>query len=128
MRDLLAVVLASSVAALAACGGDDGDDGEDPPCVCDAAPAPDSALGEGGQGIGEFCDILPEGGPSCGSGLSCCDDNVCRLDSDCPGAGGFLPCDEGADCPNSFLCCQIPSMTFCTKQSACNAYGGVVIP
>ena len=82
----------------------------------------------GGAGAGQFCDTLPDHTPVCQSDLMCCADHVCRLPSDCSGGPGYVPCDEGSDCPSSFICCRIPSMTFCTKHSACSAYGGEEIP
>ena len=42
------------------------------------------------------------------------------------GAPGFVPCDESSDCNN--ICCETASMTFCTKPSACDAYGGTELP
>ena len=123
------------LALLGACGGDDDDD--------DAGPTPgiDSALDDidagaepdadgspaGGQDIGQFCETLPDnGGPFCAADLDCCDDNVCREPTDCAGAPGFVPCDESSDCSN--ICCETDSMTFCTKPSACDAYGGEELP
>ena len=120
---------------LVACGGDDDDE--------DAGPLPgiDSAVSDidggddpgidgspaGGQEIGQFCETLPDnGGPFCSAELDCCDDNVCREPTDCPGAPGFVPCDEASDCNN--VCCETDSMTFCTKPSACDAYGGTELP
>ena len=114
-------------------GGDDSDDGGGPSdaaildgaAAADAPPAPDSGSG-GTQGIGQFCDTLPEGGPDCMDGLSCCN-NVCREPADCEGGDGYLPCDEAADCQGK-VCCQTPQMTFCTKSSSCDSYGGTELP
>jgi hypothetical protein len=108
---------------LSGCGGDgDGDGGGG---VIDAAGAPDAA----GVGLGHFCNTLPDGGPECAPDLTCCPDNsTCTLPDDCSGSPGFIPCDTGADCTSSKICCQTDSMTFCTKPSTCNAYGGTEIP
>lgn len=113
-------------------GGDDGS--EDAVGSIDAAAAvdaagssPDGAPG-GTQQLGQFCEILEGGGPYCASDLSCCDnENICREPADCQGSGGFIPCTQGSDCHNG-VCCEIPSMTFCTKRSACSAYDGTEIP
>jgi hypothetical protein len=61
------------------------------------------------------------------AGLECCADKVCRFDGDCSGSSGFIPCTCTDDCNNSFLCCEIPEQTFCTKRSACDMYGGTEI-
>ena len=136
LMTIAAGALALSLTVSAGCGDDDGGGpgldaaiadaggggGSDAASSADAAPA-------GGQGLGQFCNTLPDGGPACMPALSCCGDTLtCREPDDCSGAPGFLPCDEGADCPSSKLCCATSSMTFCTKQSACSAYGGTVLP
>lgn len=130
---IVAVLL---VIAPVGCGDDDGGDGGDPD-VADAATTPgtDSSVPgqpdagpSGTQGRNQFCEILQDGGPFCEAALDCCDDKVCRDPTDCPGSPGFIPCDKKADCPNNDVCCQIPSMTFCTKPSACNDYNGTELP
>jgi hypothetical protein len=131
------MVMRTAVLVLALCGACGGDD--DGPDAGD--PGIDSALNEidggddpdidgapaGGQGPGDFCETLPDnGGPFCAADLDCCNDNVCREPTDCPGAPGFVPCDEASDCNN--VCCETDTMTFCTKPSACDDYGGEELP
>ncbi len=122
---------------LSGCGGDgggpidaagdgDGDgDGDGGGGTIDAAGPPDAA----GVGLGGFCNTQPDGGPACQPDLHCCELNLtCTLPEDCSGGPGFLPCDEGADCTSSKICCQTDTQTFCTKPSTCNSYGGTEIP
>jgi hypothetical protein len=124
-----------SILLLAACGGDDDDEDAGPTPGIDSAPGEFDAGDEsdidgapaGGQQIGQFCETLPDnGGPFCAADLDCCSDNVCREPTDCAGAPGFVPCDESSDCNN--ICCETDTMTFCTKPSACDAYGGEALP
>jgi len=118
------------------CDDDGGDRNEgtgsiDAAASVDAAviPAPDAASSGGMQQLGEFCEILQEGGPYCAADLACCDnENVCREPNDCQAAGGYLSCTQGSDCNGGKICCDIPSMRFCTKRSACAGYGGTEIP
>ena len=118
-----------------ACGGDDGGppvtdapagQGDGPPGGQIDAGWIDAA--GGGAGAGQFCNTLPDMTPMCQADLMCCADHVCRLPTDCAGGPGYLVCDEGSDCPGGLICCEIPQMTFCTKRSACAAYGGDEIP
>jgi hypothetical protein len=63
------------------------------------------------------------------AGLDCCNATLtCREPDDCGGAPGFLPCTTTGDCPTSKLCCDVDGTRFCTKQSACDAYGGTEVP
>jgi hypothetical protein len=133
-RLMTAMGFSMLLAMSTACGGDDEGDGTDP--VVDSGPsAADGATdaidgaptGGGTQEIGQFCDTLPEGGPSCVDGLSCCADNVCREPDDCAGSSGYVPCTQASDCGGK-VCCETPSMTFCTKKSACTSYGGTELP
>jgi hypothetical protein len=112
-------------------GNTDGNGSIDAAAEADAptTPVPDAAPAGGTQQLGEFCEILQEGGPHCASGLDCCDDEkVCREPGDCQGSPGYLACTDGSGCHGGLLCCDIPSMRFCTKRSACADYGGTEIP
>jgi hypothetical protein len=128
------LALAALVALSLTCGGDDdGDDGDGQGVIDGGAEEPDAsqeppvdAATGAAQGIGQFCGTEPGGGPYCETDLHCCNDNVCREMTDCPGSPGHIPCDEAADCSN--VCCETEEMTFCTKPSACKAYGGTPLP
>jgi hypothetical protein len=135
-----------AVTLLAAACGDDGgstgeiDAGTEAGAIDAGASDIDAGMstaypdaGAGGQdassgtaGPGQPCNIIPDGGgPVCNDGLECCDDNVCRAPDGC-GSGGYLACDCTDDCQGS-ICCDAPSMQFCTKRSACKSYGGTEV-
>ena len=121
---------------------DDSQSGRDGPGVTvdapaggvDASPGAVDAPTGGGDAstLGELCVTSAiDGGPgACTGGEACCTaaaPYICRLPSDCPGGGGYVPCSHGSDCQGS-VCCQLPQMTFCTKQNACASYGGTILP
>lgn len=122
----------------AACGKDDNGQGGE---VIDAASGGGSDAGRrdsgaadannssgGTQGVGQFCDTLPEGGPSCMDGLECCADKICQVTGECGGGNpGFIPCECTDDCNNSFICCEGGGQTFCTKRNGCAQVGGTEI-
>lgn len=132
MRGLLLPLVAALALGAAGCSSDDkgdnsngADSGVPPADAAASADAGSDANPGGAAGPGDFCNTLPDGGPSCEADLECCSDMVCRAPGDCPGAAGFIPCDCTDDCPsNSFICCETAQQTFCTKRSACNSYGG----
>ena len=126
------IALVTALLLWCSCGGDDDTDDAGAGAIdgatdeVDGAPDEiDAAAAGGTQEIGQFCGTLPDGEPTCVAGLDCCSDNVCREPTDCEGSAGYVPCDQASDCNN--VCCETDSMTFCTKPSACDAYGGMPI-
>jgi len=137
MRQLLLVAL-----LLWGCS-DDSQSGRDGPGAtvdapaggADASPGAVDASTAGADAsptLGKLCvTSAPDGGTgACVGEEVCCTAGapyICRLPSDCPGGGGYVPCSHGSDCQGG-VCCQLPEMTFCTKRNACESYGGTIIP
>lgn len=127
-----AVIVVSAALFVAACGsGDTGSEGDVIDASGDSAGDPDSGTDASGttgtQEAGQFCETQPEGGPFCVDGLECCEDKVCRTAGECDGSTGFIPCECTDDCNNSFICCESPDQTFCTKRSGCDQVDGTEV-
>lgn len=124
------------------CGSDDDQPRFDAPVApvdgatptADAPPAPivDAGSPDVPSSLGKLCVTMAiDGGPgSCTGDAICCSaggTTVCRVPSDCPTGPGYKSCTASSECQGS-ICCQLSTMTFCTKNNVCGAYGGTVLP
>lgn len=89
-----------------------------------------SGAGGGGamgmQPLGAIC--ANDGNCSQAMGEAVCCIDTCTLPDQCPSGPLYLPCDRGSDCARyggGKVCCELSSMRFCTKPSAC---GGRTLP
>ena len=118
-------------------------------CGDDSSPSPEDAGSGGGTDAGTVVDSGSGGGTDAGGGGStvgmicandsnctgageiCClesDPFHCTLEADCDTTSGGIPCEGKTDCPNSRVCCRLPTDQFCTTRNACSDFGGDEVP